>query len=99
MALCEELPHLEMYYIDEGSRLERCIGVSFRTILKSFSRVKVLSRESNQDLWNAIVNETVAKVDRADCDSRKARYSLTMKLLMAEFKKKEKPVWIMRKKM
>lgn len=57
----------------------------------------MVSVQSNWELWNAIGNKDVAKVDRAGRGSGKARYFSTNKLLMAEFEIKVKLVWIARK--
>lgn len=35
--MCEEVPHVKMYYADEGSGLERSLGGWFRTILETGS--------------------------------------------------------------
>lgn len=95
--LCEKVPHHKMCYVDERSGLERSVVGWFRSTLEMFSREQVVSKESSWDLWAPIVNKDVVKVDHADCNLKKARYSSTKKLFMAEIEKKERLVWIPKK--
>lgn len=75
MAICEEVPHLKIYYVYEGSGLDRSIPGWFRTSLETFPGENVVSRESNRDLWSPFVNKDVGEVDRSDLNSGKAIYS------------------------
>lgn len=94
ITICEEVPHLEMYYVVERSGVDRSIGRCLRTILERFPGEKAVSREPGQDLWDPIVNKDATRVYCADRHSGKARYSSSKKIFLEEFEKKNEPVWI-----
>lgn len=73
MELCEDVLYRKIHYVDERSGLERSIWRWFKTILETSLREKVVLRESNWELWIAIVNEDVAKVVCAYRESESAR--------------------------
>lgn len=89
MKICNDIPQLEIYYVDERSGVEHSIGRWFRTISETFSEEKVLSIGSDLELWNAIVTRDVTKGGRADRDPGKAIYSSSKKLLVKELQKKK----------
>lgn len=98
MPLCEEVLHLEMDYVDEGSGLERSIGGRFGTIWQYFRERNGVLRDSDLDLCNPIVNKDVDEVCLADRDSGKERYLSTMRVFMKVVEKKENVVSIEKKR-
>lgn len=99
IAFCAEVSHLERYNVNEEYGLERSVGDWFGTILETFPGEYALPWEPNRDSQNPIANKNVAKVDLADGDSGKVRYSFTKRLHTAEFERKEEMIWIAEKEL
>lgn len=99
MLLSGVVPHLEIFYMDEGFGLEHSIGGWFKPILETFPGGKVVSRKSSQNMRNPIANKDVVEVERAGRCSGKTIFSSTKKIFMTEFEKIKELVWNAKKEL